>query len=141
MLVWTPADPQQAQDLELPMSQPVLFASRDSLLLSARTSLLRHAGFMTLRIQDIGAMASMARFGGFRTIVLDHTISAKEQQTIIGKLHELSALFHIICVRNREVPSQAIVRECEACDKDNRRGGIHMLDNGPVLLRPLKLQI
>ena len=79
-------------------------------------------------------MASMARFNGFRTIVLDHTISSKEQQTIIGKLHEFSALFHIICVRTREVPSQAIVRECKACDKDDRRGGIHLLEGGPVLL-------
>jgi hypothetical protein len=120
------------------MSQPVLFASRDTLLLTTRTSLLRRAGFMTLRIQDFGVMASMARFGGFRTIVLDHTISANEQQTIIKKLQELSALFHIICVRNREVNSQAIVRECKACDKDNRRGGIHLLEDGPVLLQPLK---
>ena len=79
-------------------------------------------------------MASMARYGGFRTIVLDHTISAKEQQTIISKLQEFSALFHIICVRNRAVNSQAIVRECKACDKDNRRGGIHLLEDGLVLL-------
>lgn len=116
------------------MRQPVVFASRDTLLLSARTTLLRHAGFMTLRIQDVGAMVSMARFGGFRTIVLDHTISAKEQQSIIGKLREFSALFHIICVRNREVPSQAIIRECRACEKDDRHGGIHRLGDGPVLL-------
>lgn len=79
-------------------------------------------------------MVSMARFGGFRTIVLDHTISAKEQQSIIGKLREFSALFHIICVRNREVPSQAIIRECRACEKDDRHGGIHRLGDGPVLL-------
>jgi hypothetical protein len=89
---------------------------------------------MTLRVQDLGVMASMARLGGFRTIVLDHTISAKEQQTIIGKLREFSALFHIICVRTRGVDSRAIVRECKACDKDNRRGGIHLLEGGPVLL-------
>ena len=87
------------------MSQPVLFASRDTLLLCTRTSLLRHAGFMTLRIQDLGVMVSMARFSGFRTIVLDHTISPNEQKTIIRKLQECSALFHIICVRSREVPS------------------------------------
>ena len=116
------------------MSQPVLFASRDTLLLSTRTSFLRRAGFMTLRIHDLSVMASMARFGDFRTLVLDHTISAKEQQTIIGKLQEVSALFHIICVRTRGVPSHAIVRECKACDKDNWRGGIHMLENGPELL-------
>lgn len=115
------------------MSQPVLFASRDTLLLSTRTSLLRRAGFMTLRIQGLGVLASMARFGGFRTIVLDHTISAREQQTIIAKLREFSALFHIICVESREVNSQAIVRECKACDKDNRRGGIHLLEDGPVV--------
>jgi hypothetical protein len=89
---------------------------------------------MTLRVQDLGVMASMARLGSFRTIVLDHTISANEQQTIIGKLREFSALFHIICVRTRGVDSQAIVRECKACDKDNRRGGIHLLEDGPVLL-------
>ena len=89
---------------------------------------------MTLRIHDLSVMASMARFGDFWTIVLDYTISAKEQQTIIGKLQEVSALFHIICVRTRGVPSHAIVRECKACDEDNRRGGIHMLENGPVLL-------
>jgi hypothetical protein len=89
---------------------------------------------MTLRIQDLGVMASMARYGGFRTIVLDHTISAKEQQTIIGMLREFSVLFHIICVGSREVNSQAIVRECKACDKDNRRGGIHLLEDGLVLL-------
>ncbi|MGH9694376.1 MAG: hypothetical protein ACRD5Z_09560 [Bryobacteraceae bacterium] len=81
----------------------------------------------------------MARYGGFRTIVLDHTISAKEQQTIIGKLREFSVLFHIICVGSRKVNSQAIVRECKACDKDNRRGGIHLLEDGPVLLRPLTM--
>jgi hypothetical protein len=115
------------------MSQPVLFASRDSLLLSTRTSLMRHAGFKTLRVHDLGVMASMARFGGFRTIVLDHTISLNEQQTIIRKLQEFSALFHIICVRTREVPSQAIVRECKFCDEDNLRGGIHLLEVGPVL--------
>jgi hypothetical protein len=124
MLVCTPVDRQQAQDSERsPLSQPVLFASRDTLLLSTRTSFLRRAGFMTLRIQHLGVLASMARFGDFRTIVLDHTISAKDQQTIIGKLQEVSTLFHIICVH-----------ECKACDKDNRRGGIHMLENGPVLL-------
>ena len=116
------------------MSQPVLFASRDTLLLSARTSLMRHAGFMTLRIQDLGVMASMARYNGFRTIVLDHTISPKEQQTIIRKLREFSALFHIICVQSREVPSQAIVRECKACTEDDRRGGVHLLEEGLVLL-------
>ena len=116
------------------MSQPVLFASRDTLLLCTRTSLLRHAGFMTLRIQDLSVMVSMARLSDFRTVVLDHTISPKEQQTIIRKLQECSALFHIICVRSREVPSQAIVRECKACDKDSRRGGVHLLEDGLVLL-------
>ena len=134
MPVCTPADRLQAKDLELPVSQPVLFASRDTLLLCTRTSLLRHAGFMTLRIQDLGVMVSMARFRGFRTVVLDHTISANEQQTIIRKLQECSALFHIICVRSRQVPSQAIVRECKACDKDDRRGGVHLLEDGLVLL-------
>jgi hypothetical protein len=112
----------------------VFFASRDTLLLFTRTSLLRRAGFRTLRVQDLGVMASMARFGGFRTIVLDHTISANEQQTIIGKLREFSALFHVICVRSGKVNSHAIVRECKACYKDNRRGGIHLLEDGPMLL-------
>jgi hypothetical protein len=41
---------------------------------------------MTLRVQDFGALASMARFNGFRTVVLDHTISLEEQQAVIKKL-------------------------------------------------------
>ena len=116
------------------MSPPVLFVSRDNLLLSSRTSFLRRAGFMTLRVQNLAVLASMARFADFRTVVLDHTISPDEQQTVIRKLHEFSSLFHIICIGTREVSSEAIVRECEACNQDHRRGGTHLLQVGPVLL-------
>jgi DNA-binding NtrC family response regulator len=110
------------------MSQPVLLASRDSLLLSTRTSLLRRAGFMTLRIQDLGALASMARFNGFRMVVLDHTISPEEQQAVIKKLQEFSALFHIICIQTKGVPSQALIRKCKVCSEDDLQGGVHLLD-------------
>ena len=113
---------------------PVLLASRDTLLLSTRTSFLRRAGFRTLRAQDLGVMASMARFNGFRTIVLDHTISPEEQQAIIKRLREFSSLFHVICIRTRDVTSQALLRECEACDEDEWKGGVHLLDEGIALL-------
>ena len=113
---------------------PVLLASRDTLLLSARTSFLRRAGFRTLRVQDLGVMASMARFKGFRTIVLDHTISHEEQLAVIKRLREFSSLFHIICIRTKAVTSQALLRECEACDEDERKGGVHLLDDRIVLI-------
>jgi DNA-binding response OmpR family regulator len=113
---------------------PVLLASRDTLLLSTRTSFLRRAGFRTLRVQDLGVMASMARFKGFRTIVLDHTIFQEEQQAIIKRLREFSSLFHVICIRTRDVTSEALVRECEACDEDERKGGVHLLDEGIALV-------
>ncbi len=112
---------------------PVLLASRDTLLLSTRTSFLRRAGFRTLRVQDLGVMASMARFKGFRTIVLDDTISQEEQQTIIKRLREFSSFFHVICIRTRDVTLQALLRECEACDGDERKGGVHLLGEGIAL--------
>lgn len=112
---------------------PVLLASRDTHLLSTRTSVLRRAGFMTLRVQDLGVMASMARFKGFRTIVLDHTISSEEQHAVIKRLREFSSLFHIICVGAREVPLQALVRECATCEEDDLQGGVHLLNEGIVL--------
>ncbi len=113
---------------------PVLLASRDTVLLSTRTSFLRRAGFKTLRVQDLGVMSSMARFKGFRTIVLDHTISRKEQLAVIKRLREFSSLFHVICIRTKEVTSQALLRECEACDEDERKGGVHSLDEDIVPL-------
>ncbi len=90
---------------------------------------------MTLRIQNLAVIASMARYGEFRTVVLDHTISPDEQQAVIRKLREFSALFHIICVETKDVSSGAIVRECQACESDQYRGGIHLLEVGPVLVR------
>lgn len=113
---------------------PVLLASRDTLLLSTRTSFLRRAGFRTLRVQDLGVLLSMARFKGFRTIVLDHTISEEEQLAVIQRLREFSSLFHVICIRTKEVTSQALLRECEACDEDEQKGGVHLLGEGIVLL-------
>lgn len=113
---------------------PVLLASRDTLLLSSRASSLRSAGFRTLRVQDLSVMASMARFQGFRTVVLDYTISDQEQQTVIKRLREFSSLFHVICIKTSAVASQALLRECKACEEDAEKGGIHMLDEGIVLL-------
>lgn len=113
---------------------PVLLASRDALLLSTRSSCLRRAGFKTLRIQDLSVMTSMARFQGFRTIVLDHTISREEQQAVIKRLREFSSLFHVICIRTKAVTSQALLRECTACEEDDQSGGVHLLDEGIVLL-------
>ena len=109
---------------------PVLLASRDALLLATRTSSLRRAGFRTLRVQDLGVMASMARFNGFRTIVLDHTISQEEQLAVIKRLREFSSLFHVICIRTRAVSSQALLHECEACEENDLNGGVHLLDDG-----------
>jgi DNA-binding response OmpR family regulator len=113
---------------------PVLLASRDALLLATRTSFLRRAGIRTLRVQDLGVMASMARFNGFRTIVLDHTISQEEQQAVIKRLREFSSLFHVICIRTQAVTSQALLHECEVCEHDDLKGGVHLLDDGIVLL-------
>jgi hypothetical protein len=89
---------------------------------------------MTLRIQNLAVLASMARFTDFRTIVLDHTISPDEQEAVIRTLRDFSSLFHVICIGTKEVSSEAIVRECEACNRDHHRGGTHLLQVGPVLL-------
>lgn len=113
---------------------PVLLASRDALLLSTRSSYLRSAGFRTLRVQDLGVMASMARFQGFRTVILDHTISHLEQQAVIKRLREFSSLFHVICIKSSAVAAQALLRECMACEENGAKGGVHMLDEGLVLL-------
>jgi len=113
---------------------PVLLASRDTLLLGTRASFLRRAGFRTLRVPDLAVMASMARFNGFKTIVLDYTISQEEQQAVIKRLRQFSSLFHVICIRTRKVTSQALIHECAACEQDDRKGGIHLLDDGLVLL-------
>jgi DNA-binding response OmpR family regulator len=113
---------------------PVLLASRDTLLLSARTSFLRRAGFRTLRVQDLGVMVSMARFKGFKTIILDHTISHEEKHAVIKRLREFSYLFHVICIQSSSVASQALLHECEACEEDELKGGVHLLNDGIVLL-------
>jgi DNA-binding response OmpR family regulator len=113
---------------------PVLLASRDTLLLSTRSRYLRRAGFRTLRVQDLSVMASLARFQSFRTVVLDHTISRQEQRAVIKRLREFSSLFHVICIKTSAVASQALLRECKACQEDDANGGIHLLDDGIVLL-------
>lgn len=113
---------------------PVLLASRDTLLLSSRASCLRGAGFRTLRVQDLSVMASMARFQGFRTVVLDYTISHEEQRAVIKRLREFSSLFHVICIRTSAIASQALLRECRVCEEDGAKGGVHMLDEGLILL-------
>ena len=113
---------------------PVLLASRDALHLAVRCAFLRRAGFRTLRVQDLGVMASMARFHGFRTIVLDYTISREEQQAVIKRLRQFSSLFHVICIQTKAVTSQALLNECQVCEEDELRGGVHLLDDGIVLL-------
>jgi len=82
---------------------------------------------MTLRVPHLGVMSSMARFRGFRTLIMDHTITTGEQETIIQRLHDFPPPFHIICVRDEGVPAQTIVSECEACEEDDRECGVHML--------------
>jgi hypothetical protein len=118
------------------MPSTVLLASRKLSRLTPYIFTLRMAGYMTLDLSRLEAVAAIAGCNVLTAVIVDQTFSPAEQAELIRQVQQVSRRTHMITLQSAPVPAQELVRTCAACRTESRYGSVHVLGVPPQDVAP-----
>ena len=96
------------------MSQSILVASRDDLLLHTRCAILKCAGYRTVSTDNLAQAILLSLDLSPNLIILGHSFSEGEQTSFIEKLHESQPDTCVLCLKFGLIDPTMLLTECKA---------------------------